>query len=216
MSRPAKAVINLDALKHNYQLAKVLSDQERRNGKVVAVIKADAYHHGAVACAQALADGADGFAVACIEEAMELRATGIQQPILLLEGFFESTELPLISEQKLDVVVQNLEQLAMLEEKSLTVPARVWLKMDSGMHRVGLMPHEYHDAWLRLESLSWVSEIVMMTHLACADESDKSYTRQQLEIFEQHTLGLPGEHSIANSAGMIEFARARAEWNRPG
>lgn len=216
MSRPAKAVINLDALKHNYQLAKALSNRERCNGKVIAVVKADAYHHGAVACAQALADEADGFAVACIEEAMELRAAGIQQPILLLEGFFESNELPLISGQKLDIVVQSPGQLAMLEKNPLPAPVKVWLKMDSGMYRVGLMPHEYRDAWLRLESLPWVSEIVMMTHLACADESDKSYTLQQLEIFGQHTLGLPGERSIANSAGMVEFAQARAEWNRPG
>ena len=216
MSRPAKAVINLDALKHNYQLAKALSSQERRNGKVIAVVKADAYGHGAVACASALAAQADGFAVACIEEAVELRSTGIRQPILLLEGFFESAELRLISEQKMDIVVQNTEQLAMLEAHPLSHPVKVWLKIDSGMHRVGLMPEQYRQAWGRLEALPWVSDIVMMTHLACADESDKSYTRHQLEVFEQHTLGLPGERSIANSAGMVEFAQARAEWNRPG
>ena len=216
MSRPAKAVINLDALKHNYQLAKALSNQERRNGKVIAVVKADAYRHGAVACAQALADQADGFAVACIEEAMELRSTGISQPILLLEGFFETAELRQISDQKLDIVVQNLEQLAMLEAHPLSNPVKIWLKMDSGMHRVGLLPEDYRQAWMRLEALPWVSDIVMMTHLACADVLDKSYTRHQLEVFEQHTLGLPGERSIANSAGMVEFTQARAEWNRPG
>ncbi|UYM18563.1 alanine racemase [Endozoicomonas euniceicola] len=216
MSRPAKAVINLDALQHNYQLAKSLANRERTNGKVLAVVKADAYGHGAVACAKALSGQADGFAVACIEEALELRSTGIQQPILLLEGFFEAIELNEISRHKLDIVVQNPEQLTMLEQSPQPEPVRVWLKMDSGMHRAGLLPQDFRAAWMRLDALPWVSDIVMMTHLACADESDNGYTRHQLEVFEQHTLGLPGERSIANSAGLVNYHQARAEWNRPG
>ncbi|AMO58709.1 alanine racemase [Endozoicomonas montiporae] len=216
MSRPAKAVINLDALQHNYQLAKSLANQERRNGKVLAVVKADAYGHGAVACAQALADQADGFAVACIEEALELRSIGIRQSILLLEGFFEASELVEISRHKLDIVVQSPEQLLMLEQNPLPAPVRIWLKMDSGMYRVGLLPEEFRSAWLRMETLPWVSDIVMMTHLACADEPENGYTRHQLEVFEQHTLGLPGERSIANSAGLVDYSQARADWNRPG
>ena len=216
MSRPAKAVINLDALQHNYQLARSLANSQQTSGKVLAVVKADAYGHGAVACARALADQADGFAVACIEEALELRSTGIQQPILLLEGFFEAHELNDISLNKLDAVVQNLEQLAMLEQNPLQKPIRIWLKMDSGMHRVGLLPEEYRAAWMRAKALPWVSDIVMMTHLACADEPENGYTRHQLEVFEQHTLGLPGERSIANSAGLVDYAQARAGWSRPG
>ena len=216
MSRPAKAVINLDALQHNYQLAKSLANQERTNGKVLAVVKADAYGHGAVACAKALSGQADGFAVACIEEALELRSTGIQQPILLLEGFFEASELNEISRHKLDIVVQNPEQLTMLEQNPQPESVRVWLKMDSGMHRAGLLPQDFRAAWMRLDALPWVSDIVMMTHLACADEPYNGYTRHQLEVFEQHTLGLPGERSIANSAGLVNYPQARAEWNRPG
>ena len=212
MSRPAKAVINLDALRHNYQLAKSIAG----GGKVIAVVKADAYRHGALACAGALADIADAFAVACIEEALELREAGISQPILLLEGFFESSELEKVERHQLDTVVQNIEQVEMLEQHRFSAPIKVWLKMDSGMNRVGFLPQEYRAAWTRLEQLPWVSEIVLMSHLSCADEPGNPYTLHQLEIFEEHTLGLPGEKSIANSAGLLQFPRARAEWNRPG
>ena len=211
MSRPAKAVINLDALRHNYQLAKTLS-----GGKVVAVVKADAYQHGAVACAKALGDEADAFAVACIEEALQLREVGIHQPVVLLEGFFEVSELEALGQHSLDTVVQNVEQLEMLEKQALSSPIRVWLKMDSGMNRVGFLPHEYRDAWSRLEQLPWVSEIVLMSHLARADEVDSGYTLHQLETFESFTVGIPGERSIANSAGLIQFPQARAQWSRPG
>ncbi len=212
MSRPARAVIHLDALKHNYRLAKSLTGE----GKTMAVVKANAYGHGAIACAQSLSDEADGFAVACIEEALELRAAGITNRIMILEGFFEPSELFDISSEKLDIVVQNPEQIKQLEQTPLESPVRVWLKMDSGMHRVGILPDQYRDAWTRLEQLPWISEILLMTHLACADEMDNGYTLHQLEVFEQHTLGLPGERSIANSAGLIHCAQSRADWTRPG
>ena len=211
MSRPAKAVINLDALRHNYQLAKSIA-----GGKVIAVVKADAYRHGAVACARALSADADAFAVACIEEALQLREEGISQPVLLLEGFFESSELEMLGRYQLDTVIQNIEQLEMLEKQALSSPVRVWLKMDSGMNRVGFLPQEYRDAWMRLDQLPWVSEIVLMSHLASADEPENGYTLHQLETFEEFTLGLPGARSVANSAGLIQYSRARAEWNRPG
>ncbi len=212
MSRPARAVFNLDALRHNYRLAKQLAG----NGKVMAVVKADAYRHGAVACSQALADEADGFAVACIEEALVLREAGIEQTILILEGFFEVSELSDIARLKLDIVIQNPDQLTMLEQNPLSRPIRVWLKMDSGMHRVGFLPEQYRDAWERLNKLPWVNNIVLMSHLSCADDPDHGYTLNQLETFEQYTLGLPGERSIANSAGLVEFPQARSDWNRPG
>lgn len=212
MSRPARAVIHLDALKHNYRLAKSLAG----GGNVLAVVKADAYGHGAISCAQSLSEEADGFAVACIEEALELRTAGIRNRLLILEGFFETSELADIASENLDIVVQSPEQIKQLEQTPLAKPVRVWLKMDSGMHRVGILPDQYRDAWARLEQLPWIDEILMMTHLACADETDHGYTLQQLEVFEQHTLGLPGKRSIANSAGLIHCAAARADWSRPG
>ncbi|KEQ16312.1 alanine racemase [Endozoicomonas numazuensis] len=212
MSRPARAVIHLDALKHNYRLAKSLAGE----GNALAVVKADAYGHGAISCAQSLSDEADGFAVACIEEALELRAAGIRNRMLILEGFFDPSELTEIASENLDIVVHNPEQIRILEQTPLDKPVRVWLKMDSGMHRVGILPDQYRDAWIRLEQLPWINEILLMTHLACADEPDNGYTLQQLETFERHTLGLPGERSIANSAGLIHCASARADWSRPG
>ena len=118
--RPARALIDLQALRHNYQLARELT-----GAKALAVIKADAYGHGAVRVAQALEDQADGFAVACIEEALELRAAGIGGPVLLLEGFFEADELPLIIEHDFWCVVHSLWQLEAIEQARLSKPLTV-------------------------------------------------------------------------------------------
>ncbi|MDP0561633.1 MAG: alanine racemase [Candidatus Endonucleobacter sp. (ex Gigantidas childressi)] len=211
MGRPTKAVINLNALRNNYFLAKDIS-----GGKVVAVIKANAYSHGAVRCAQALADIADAFAVSCIEEALELREAGITQPIILLEGFFDALEIPFIVKHQLDTVVHCNEQLEILENSQLQSGIRVWLKMDTGMHRIGFMPNEYRDAWRRLNAIQKINDIVLMSHLACADEPDISYTMRQLEVFEEYSVGLPGNRSISNSAGLIAYSGTSAEWCRPG
>ena len=211
MSRPARAIINLGALRQNYLLAKDLA-----KSKVIAVVKANAYSHGAAHCASALKDIADAFAVACIEEALELREAGVTQPIILLEGFFDVTELQLIEQHNLDTVVHCEEQLIALEEITSAKNIRVWLKMDTGMSRVGFLPHEYRSVWARLKAAVAVGDIVMMSHLACADELKNSHTLAQLETFEEHTLGLPGEKSMANSAGMIAYPEARKQWSRPG
>ena len=213
MSRPASAVIHLDALRHNYLFAKQLA----ADGKVIAVVKADAYGHGAIQCAQALSDIADGYAVACIEEAVELREAGVQQPILLLEGFYGAAELKVIDCYKLDFVVHHQQQLDILKNGNLQHPARAFLKMDSGMGRVGFLPNEYRDAWNNLNDLPCIDEIVLMSHFACADEPDTGHAVQQLETFEEYTLGLPGTRSICNSAGLVTFpATAKGQWNRPG
>ena len=137
--RPARALIDLEALRHNYRLAREIS-----GARALAVVKADAYGHGATRCAAALEGEADGFAVACIEEALELRAAGIKAPVLLLEGIFEASELPLIAEQDLWCVVHSLWQLEAIEQAGLTRPITVWLKLDTGMHRVGLHPKDYN------------------------------------------------------------------------
>ncbi len=217
MSRPAKAIINLDALRHNYRLVKRLSSNgQSGSSKVMAVVKADAYSHGAIQCARALADIADAFAVACIEEALELREAGIQQPLLLLEGFFDESELPDIEKYQLDFVVHNSLQLDILKKHPLKIPVKAWLKMDSGMGRVGFSPEEYRDAWSALDALPFIDDIVLMSHFACADENDKGHALRQLEIFDEHILGLPGERSFGNSAGLVSIPGAQAEWNRPG
>ncbi|USE35941.1 alanine racemase [Endozoicomonas sp. SCSIO W0465] len=216
MGRPATATINLDALRHNYRIAQQLSAKGTANGQVMAVVKADAYSHGATACATALADIANGFAVACIEEALELRAAGIKQTILLLEGFFEPSELEMIDQYRLDTVIHHQYQIDALVAHPLNHPVRLWLKMDSGMGRVGFTPDEYRKAWAQINDLSFVKDIVLMSHFACADESDSDHAQQQLTTFNSYTRGLPGERSFCNSAGLVALKEARGDWNRPG
>ncbi|HYG08223.1 MAG TPA: alanine racemase, partial [Stenotrophomonas sp.] len=156
--RPAHALIDLQALRHNYRLARRIA-----GGKALAIVKADAYGHGAVRCAQALQGEADGFGVACIEEALELRQAGVDAPILLLEGFFEADELPLIAEHDLWTVVATPRQVQQLAAFNSPRPLGVWLKLDSGMHRLGLSPEDFRAAWLRLQGLPQVASIVLMT-----------------------------------------------------
>ena len=211
MSRPAVVRIRLDALRHNYRLAKQI-----HGGRALAVIKANAYGHGAAKCAQALEDEADGFAVASIEEALMLREAGIAAPILLLEGFFEVEELPEIAANKLWIVVHHLWQVEALANARLDSPLTVWLKMDSGMHRVGLAPETYRSAYQRLRLSSNVAQIVLMSHFACADDPASAHPSQQIETFHKVVAGIDAPVSLSNSAGVLGWPSARADWARPG
>lgn len=209
--RPLIATIRLDHFRHNYLLARQL-----HGGRALAVVKANAYGHGAVRCAQAVADVADGFAVACLEEALQLRAAGIEAPILLLEGVFEADELREVQAHGLWLVVQSEHQLQMLLQSPADKPYRVWLKMDSGMHRAGFFPQDYAAAYQRLAASGKVDAIVKMTHFARADEPAVAMTAEQIASFDAAIAGLPGESSLANSAGIMVHAAARRDWGRPG
>lgn len=209
--RPARALIDLQALRHNYRLARGLT-----GAKALAVIKADAYGHGAVRCALALEPEADGFAVACIEEALELRAAGIRSPVLLLEGFFEASELPLIVEHDLWCVVHSAWQLEAIEKSPLHNPLTVWLKLDTGMHRVGLHPKDYRDAYERLLASGKVGRIVLMSHFARADELGAKATAEQIAVFETARQGLAAECSLRNSPAVLGWPQAAGDWVRPG
>lgn len=209
--RPARALIDLEALRHNYRLAREVS-----GARALAVVKADAYGHGAVRCAQALEDEADGFAVACIEEALELRAAGIRKPVLLLEGFFEADELELIQEHEFWTVVHSGWQLEAIERASIGKPLTVWLKMDSGMHRVGLHPAEYRDAYQRLSASGKVAKIVLMSHFARADELDSSSSAEQVAVFEEARAGLVADVSLRNSPAVLGWPQVPSDWVRPG
>src|SRR5574337_765183 len=140
--RPSRALIDLDALRHNYHLAR-----GRHGGRALAVVKANAYGHGAVECARALAPDVDGFAVAFLEEALELRAAGIDQPILLLEGIFEPEELDEVVRHDLWMVVHHAEQIRLIDHAKPALPLEVWLKMNSGLNRAGFLPHELRAAF---------------------------------------------------------------------
>ncbi|MES2819134.1 MAG: alanine racemase [Pseudomonadota bacterium] len=209
--RPARALIDLHALRHNYRLARELA-----GGKTLAVIKADAYGHGAVRCAEALQDEADGFAVACIEEALQLREAGIRAPILLLEGFFEADELALIAHHQLWCVVHALWQLEAIEQASLIRPLRVWLKLDSGMHRVGLAPADYVAAHRRLLASGKVEDVVLMSHFARADEPDSPRSDEQQTLFDATCRGLEGAISLRNSPALLDNRGRPGDWSRAG
>ena len=209
--RPARALIDLSALRHNYQLAR-----ETTGAKALAVIKADAYGHGAVRVAQALETEADGFAVACIEEALELRQAGIGAPILLLEGFFEADELALIAEHDLWCVVHSLWQLEAIEKTSVGKALNIWLKMDSGMHRVGIRPADYQAAYQRLQASGKVAKVVLMSHFARADELGSARTEEQFAIFQSAREGLAAEVSLRNSPAVMGWPNVAGDWIRPG
>ncbi|SDT03237.1 alanine racemase [Halopseudomonas litoralis] len=209
--RPAHALIDLSALRHNYRLAKSLT-----GCRALAVIKANAYGHGALQCAAALNDEADGFAVSSIEEALDLREAGHQQPIVLLEGWFEAAELELICRHELWPVVHHHGQLVDLREANLSRPLHIWLKLDSGMHRTGFSVAEYPQVWRELQGSGKVASLTKITHLARADEPATGRTEQQLETFTQATAGLEGPASLSNSAGVLAWPGAYGEWVRPG
>jgi len=209
--RPARALIDLDALRHNYRLARELA-----GSKALAVVKADAYGHGAVRCAKALEPEADGFAVACIEEALELREAGIRAPILLLEGFFEADELALIDRHDLWCVVQARWQIDAIERARPAKPFTVWLKLDSGMHRLGLAADDYRASLQRLQAMPHVRVAAAMTHFSRADELDSTRTREQLSIFQAvcDESGLP--RSLSNSPALLGWPEVHSDWARPG
>ncbi len=214
--RPARALIDLAALRHNYRLARELT-----GARALAVIKADAYGHGAVQCAQALQSEADGFAVAAIEEALSLRAAGISAPILLLEGFFEADELALIVEHDLWCVIHAPWQLEALERTTLRKPLQIWLKLDSGMHRVGFFPEQYQDAYRRLHASGKAEKIVLMTHFSRADELENPRSEEQMAAFAQAREGLQADVSLFNSPAILGWSSRfptlqKTDWVRSG
>ena len=212
MSRRPVAQINLQALQHNLARVRQLAPQSQ----VLAVLKANAYGHGLVRVAQALSD-ADAFAVARIDEALALRTGGIVKPIVLLEGFYEAAELPLLLAHNLQTVVHNELQLQALEQAALDGQLKVWLKIDSGMHRLGIYPHEFDELYQCLSQSSNVQgPLRLMSHFASSDELDKPATVNQLALFQQITQGSAGEHSLANSGAVLNWPHSHGDWVRPG
>lgn len=182
----------------------------------MAVIKANAYGHGIVAAARALA-GADAFAVARIEEAITLREAGCAGRIVLLEGVQDQQELEQAARHELEPFVHHPEQIGMLESWRGAHRFRAWLKIDSGMGRLGFRPAELPAAVARMVACAaLVQPSNLVTHLADAEHRDGVATRAQLEAFARATAGLPGERSIANSAGLLAWPETRADWVRPG
>ncbi len=207
-----RAVINLSACQHNLTVAK----QAAPDSKCIAIIKANAYGHGMVEVAKALTE-ADAFAVARIDEAVQLREAGISTPVLLLEGFTSEDELNLLRQYKIDCVIHTENQVQLLEQ-SEGAAITVFLKIDSGMHRLGFNPQDVQNISQRLEKLSCVNQpMTYMTHFSSADDKHDDKTLNQLDVFYKSIESLSTkEVSIANSAGILGWPQSHALWNRPG
>ncbi len=212
MSDGPRKRIDLGALRHNLGVVRAAAPRSR----VMAVIKANGYGHGLLRVAAAL-DDADLLAVARVGEAAKLRAEGEMRDIVVLEGARRLDEILLAAELDLSLVVHRANQLDLLAEVTLANPLRCWLKLDSGMHRLGFAEDEFETAWRRLEAAQAVrAEPGLMTHFCCADELDSMATHRQIRLFQRCVDGLPGLRSLANSAGLFGWPGARADVVRPG
>jgi alanine racemase len=208
MPRPIEALIHTAALAHNLTRARAAAP----DAKVWAVVKANAYGHGIERAYEGLR-GADGFALLDLNEAEHVRALGWRGPVLLLEGAFELRDLELCSRLDLWHVVHCSEQIDWLATHKTHAPHRVFLKMNSGMNRLGFKPEAYRSAWTRLNALPQVGEITLMTHFSDADGA-RGIARQVV-AFEAATRDLPGERSLANSAATLRHG-VHADWVRAG
>ena len=212
MSRPAWVIIDLAALHHNFSRVRILAP----SSKIIAVVKAEAYGHGLIRIARALQQ-TDAFGVACLEEAIALREAGIRQAVILLEGPYAAAELHDIDRLQLDMVVHHSDQIVMLEQYKARTPIKVWLKIDSGMHRLGFDLNDVKSSWSRLQACTAVHrEINLMTHMANASNPESPMTLTQLQRFNETCAGMTGARSIANSASMLAWPQTHADYVRPG
>ena len=237
------AVISRRAVKHNFALIQSLAP----NSKIIVILKANAYGHGLLEMAQTLPD-CDAIGVARLEEALALRAGGIVKPILLLEGFFKPSDIPILIANNLQTVIHSLEQIDSLEQVSCfetidsleqvscfekidsleqikgleqqAIPPgqlKVWLKVDTGMNRLGIAVEQFDVARERLNNIQYIAKpLNFMTHFACADDLDNPFTSEQSQQFYQLVQGLGGELTLANSAGILAWPNTHADWVRPG
>lgn len=221
MPRPIHATIHTGALRHNLERNRQVAPDAR----IWAIVKANAYGHGIERVFEGLR-GADGFALLDLEEAQRVRALGWRGPILLLEGAFELRDLELCSRLDLWHTVHCNEQIDMLATHKTNVPHRIFLKMNSGMNRLGFTPQRFRAAWTRLNALPQVDEISLMTHFSDAD--GERGTAEQMAVFATVTQDLPGERSLSNSAAMLRAGtsieptgasipnQVASDWVRPG
>ena len=207
-----EALIDLEALSHNFAVIRTLIGP--RTG-IMPMIKANAYGHGLVNVAAHLGE-AVSFGVACLGEASTLRNLGVRKPIMVMSGFCDTHELSAFEELKLTAVIHNEDQIRQLELAKHTEPLAVWLKIDTGMHRLGVNPEQFKSAYQRLLNCDHVQKpFGLMTHLACAD-SNEEFSREQIALFNKLTAGLSNPKSITNSAGIFICKDAYHELVRPG
>ncbi len=209
--RPTQAVIDLAALRRNAAIARSLAG----GAQVMAVVKANAYGHGSIAVARNLQDSVDAYAVACLEEAAALRAGGVTLPILLLEGVFDSSEVAEAVALECWMSIVNKEQLSWLAAADPPAPARCWMKVDTGMHRLGVPRSDAVATFETLQACANCADSpVLYTHLASADNLHNRQTSRQLAAFDALPIDAP--RSVANSAGLLAWPDHHHEWVRPG
>ncbi len=214
MPRPIQASIDISAIRHNYRLAKKAAGVGGAPTQAWAVVKADGYGHGLLRVAEGLREIADGFALLEIEAAVALRDAGFRQPILLLEGAFDAEELPVCAEYGLTIAIHRLEQLRMIHEAALPIRLPVYLKLNTGMNRLGFSLEDIPALRQVLAATNSVSSVTLMTHFA---ESDGARgVEWQLERFQRMTEGWSLPVSMANSAAILRHAQTVRGWVRPG
>jgi alanine racemase len=213
MSRTAVAILSTENLLHNLQVLK----ERAKPAKLMAMIKANAYGHGIRSVALRLEGRVDLLGVACIDEALILRKIGINTPIVLMQGIFEPNELLLAATQNLHVVFNNVTQLEWLKNALLPRPLITWIKINTGMGRLGF---NLQDARLAYENLSenknTQKPIKIMSHFACADDIDHNLNKLQIQNFKEFTKGMQTELSLCNSSGIFNFPECLFDYVRPG
>lgn len=212
MTAQAQVRVDGSALRRNLARARQLAPDAR----VMAVVKANAYGHGITQVTRALKD-TDALAVARMSEAVAVREAGSEARVLLLEGIMLPNELDLAARYQFDLVVHRRDQIAMLEAYRGAGLFRVWLKIDTGMNRLGFRIDDAKAAWEALQNVACVHQpVTLMTHLACADDDADPSAEGQVRAFHELTAGWPGERSIANSAGLLRLPVSHGDWVRPG
>jgi alanine racemase len=204
-------MMDADALRHNLAAVRRIAP----NSRVLAVIKANAYGHGLIEAARAL-HSADAMGVARIDEGLTVRAAGIDSSILLLEGVFSTDELGQAAAANFELVVHEFKQVELLEQARSSLRFTVWIKLNTGMNRLGFSAGQFPEALRRLQACACVGQTRLMTHLAGAEESGGESARRQIETFQTLTQGIAAERSVANSAGVIGWPEAHLDWVRPG
>lgn len=198
---------------HNLSLA----HQKAPHARIMCVVKANAYGHGLTRISKLLEEKTDAFAVATVEEACELRANGIKCPICVLSGFFSSRQIGNLLEYRINPVLFSNDQLDMLSAEAQLDGLQVWVKINTGMNRLGFRPERIPEIVVRLNAMGiGMESIRLMSHFACADELDPDKTLQQLDLFISTTQAYEVERSIANSAGIFAFPDSHFDWVRPG
>lgn len=211
VSRQTQAIIHADAILHNFTQLQQLAP----HSQTMAVVKADAYGHGAVNVARILRGRAPAFAVAITEEAVKLREAGVTEPIVVLEGPHQEHECLLARQQHLILVLHDASQLAWVRRQCAATPPTLWLKVDTGMHRLGFSPDAARQVWADNQDL-FGQDCVLVTHMACADDTSHAMTSEQLSRFAAlvDSTGLPV--SVANSPAALGWPQTHGRWNRVG